>query len=276
MNRIEDDAPQRVAQLGEGVLEVAGAEHGRGGEEDEPSGHGPEDTALEARSKGRGRARPAHAAVEGPLHPAYHLASAVRRDHVKRSSLLPASALLAVLAWPDGALAQDAHYWTYGYGPVGQLTEGVLVGGVEDLSAVYYNPGALALIDKPRFVIGLTSIELANIDVPDAAGEGLELRPGDLRRRALDGRRKHRGEPRAEEPLRLRLPVTPRLRLGPRLQQRAGLRDLPRRAARASADSASGWSSTGSGAPGRTDSGTASRSASPPSSPSAASGAAGR
>ena len=71
--------------------------------------------------------------------------------------------------------AQDAHYWTYGYGPVGQLTEGTLVGGVNDLSAVYYNPGALALLDEPRFVINLTSIELANIDVPDAAGQNLDF-----------------------------------------------------------------------------------------------------
>jgi hypothetical protein len=80
---------------------------------------------------------------------------------------------LAALA--AGAAAQDAHYWTYGYGPVGQLTEGTLVGGVSDLSAIYYNPGALALLDKPRFVINLTSIELANIDVPDAAGQNLDF-----------------------------------------------------------------------------------------------------
>jgi len=88
---------------------------------------------------------------------------------------LTAAALLLALAWAGGAAAQDAHYWTYGYGPVGQLTEGTLVGGVEDLSAVYYNPGALALIDRPRFVIGLTSVELATIEVPGAAGEGLDF-----------------------------------------------------------------------------------------------------
>ncbi len=71
------------------------------------------------------------------------------------------------------AAAQDAHYWTYGYGPIGQLTEGTLTGGVSDMSAVYYNPGALALLDRPRFVVGLTSLEFANIDAPDLAGDGL-------------------------------------------------------------------------------------------------------
>jgi hypothetical protein len=88
---------------------------------------------------------------------------------------LPAAALLLALAWPGGAAAQDAHYWTYGYGPIGQLTEGTLVGGVSDLSAVYYNPGALALLDEPRFVFGLTSIELAKIKAPDAAGQNLDF-----------------------------------------------------------------------------------------------------
>jgi len=72
------------------------------------------------------------------------------------------------------ALAQDAHYWTYGYGPIGQLTEGTLVGGVSDLSAVFYNPGALALLEKPRFVVGITSVELANLTIPGIAGEGLD------------------------------------------------------------------------------------------------------
>jgi hypothetical protein len=88
---------------------------------------------------------------------------------------LPAAATLLALAWPACAAAQDAHYWTYGYGPVGQLTEGTLAGGVEDLSAVYYNPGALALIEEPRFVIGLTSVEFAKIQVPAAAGPGLDV-----------------------------------------------------------------------------------------------------
>jgi hypothetical protein len=87
----------------------------------------------------------------------------------------PAATVLLALACPVAAVAQDAHYWTYGYGPVGQLTEGTLVGGVEDLSAVYYNPGALALIEEPRFVIGLTSVELAKIEVPGAAGAGLDF-----------------------------------------------------------------------------------------------------
>jgi hypothetical protein len=79
------------------------------------------------------------------------------------------------LAAARPALAQDAHYWTYGYGPIGQLTEGTIVGGVSDLSAVYYNPGATALIKQPRFTFTLTSVELADLKAPSAAGPGLDF-----------------------------------------------------------------------------------------------------
>ncbi len=92
-----------------------------------------------------------------------------------RLAVRRATVLLALLGAGPLASAQDAHYWNYGYGPIGQLTEGTLVGGVSDMSAVFYNPGAFALLDKPRFVVGLTSVELANIEVPGVAGDGLDV-----------------------------------------------------------------------------------------------------
>lgn len=81
------------------------------------------------------------------------------------------AALLSLAAAP--VVAQDAQQWTYGYGPVGQFTGGTLVGGVGDLSAVYYNPAALSLMEEPRFVLSLSSVELSNINAPDAGGAGL-------------------------------------------------------------------------------------------------------
>jgi hypothetical protein len=87
------------------------------------------------------------------------------------ASILVAASLTAV----PRASAQDAHYWTYGYGPIGQLTEGTIVGGVNDLSAVFYNPGAIALIEEPRFTFTLTSVELASLTAPSAAGPQLDF-----------------------------------------------------------------------------------------------------
>jgi hypothetical protein len=92
---------------------------------------------------------------------------------VRRLTL--SSALLVAAGLARVAAAQDSHYWTYGYGPIGQLTEGALVGGVSDLSATYYNPAACALIDRPRFVFNVTSFDFAQIQVKDAAGSGLDV-----------------------------------------------------------------------------------------------------
>jgi hypothetical protein len=89
--------------------------------------------------------------------------------------IAPYAALVLAVALPRLASAQDSHYWTYGYGPIGQLTEGTLVGGVNDLSATYYNPAACALIDRPRFVFNVTSFDFAQLKVKDAAGSGLDV-----------------------------------------------------------------------------------------------------
>ena len=51
----------------------------------------------------------------------------------------------ALLPLAPRAQAQDSHYWSIQYGPVGQLVGGQVIGGVNDLSATYYNPGALGL-----------------------------------------------------------------------------------------------------------------------------------
>ena len=85
------------------------------------------------------------------------------------------SLTLVIAGLARAAAAQDSHYWTFGYGPIGQLTEGALVGGVNDLSATYYNPAACALIDRPRFVFNVTSFDLAQIEMKDAAGSGLDV-----------------------------------------------------------------------------------------------------
>ena len=79
----------------------------------------------------------------------------------------------ALLAAP--ARAQDAHYWSLQYGPVGQLLGGTMVGGVQDLSSTYYSPGALSLVADPRFIISFDTFVITNVSIPDAAGEGLDF-----------------------------------------------------------------------------------------------------
>jgi hypothetical protein len=52
---------------------------------------------------------------------------------------------LVLLAGPAGA--QDSHYWSIQYGPVAHLVGGQVIAGSRDLSATFYNPGALAMAE---------------------------------------------------------------------------------------------------------------------------------
>jgi hypothetical protein len=63
--------------------------------------------------------------------------------------------------------AQDTHYWTQQYGTQGELLLGTVVGSLIDLSAVYYNPGALALQDNPSLLLGAKAFEYQSIKFED-------------------------------------------------------------------------------------------------------------
>ena len=82
-------------------------------------------------------------------------------------------AFLALL--PGAATAQDAQYWTNDYGNRARLLGGAMVGSASDLSAVYYNPGRLALLESPEaflsgFVFSYDHLSLTN---PIGPGEGI-------------------------------------------------------------------------------------------------------
>lgn len=83
------------------------------------------------------------------------------------------------LAMPQGAPAQDTHYWTHQYGDRAQLLGGAVVGSAVDLSAVYYNPGALSLLDSPDLILATKVFEWTRLT---AGGDGeVELNVSDDR-----------------------------------------------------------------------------------------------
>ncbi len=47
-----------------------------------------------------------------------------------------------------------------------------VIGGVNDLGALYYNPGRLGLIENPAFLLNVDVFELTKIKFEDAVGEG--------------------------------------------------------------------------------------------------------
>ena len=65
---------------------------------------------------------------------------------------------------------QDSHYWTQQYGTKSMLLSGSVIGGVEDLGAVYYNPARLATIENPACLRSANVYEYSTISVADAFG----------------------------------------------------------------------------------------------------------
>jgi len=72
--------------------------------------------------------------------------------------------------------AQDTHYWNIQYGTRSTLLGGAVIGSVSDLSATYYNPGAVALFKDPKLVLSAKVYEYQSIVVEDGAGEGKDLK----------------------------------------------------------------------------------------------------
>jgi len=73
------------------------------------------------------------------------------------------------------AFSQGGHYWTEQYGTRSILMSGSVIGGVEDLGAVYYNPGRLPLIENSAFLLSANLYQLQKLKMVNAVGEGKDL-----------------------------------------------------------------------------------------------------
>jgi len=73
--------------------------------------------------------------------------------------------VLGAVALPTGMSAQDSHYWTHQFGTRSNLLGGAVVGSVVDISASFYNPGALALIDSPDLIQTSKVVEATGLTI---------------------------------------------------------------------------------------------------------------
>jgi len=87
--------------------------------------------------------------------------------------------LILVVLWVclflTPAQAQDTHYWHNQYGPKSMLLGGAVIGSVHDMSATYYNPGALGYIKKPELLLSANVFRASTLTMRNGAGEGLDL-----------------------------------------------------------------------------------------------------
>lgn len=93
---------------------------------------------------------------------------------MKRFALIWAT---TVLGWilTDPAQGQDTQYWNEQYGARSMLLSGSVIGSVDDMSAVFYNPGALGYLEKPELVLSASAYQLRQLKVKDGAGRGVDL-----------------------------------------------------------------------------------------------------
>ncbi len=99
-----------------------------------------------------------------------------RRDaqSILLQCLRPAgAAVFAVLLCLQTSRAQDTQYWNIQYGTRSTLLGGAVIGSVADLSATYYNPGALGLSRTSGLILSTGVYEGNSLALE---GEGIEKR----------------------------------------------------------------------------------------------------
>jgi len=89
-------------------------------------------------------------------------------DHMGTIKRINLYLFLALLLPAGTATAQLTHYWSNAYGTKAQLLGGVVVGSVIDLSATFYNPGAVVKTPDTNLIISTESIELRRYEVESA------------------------------------------------------------------------------------------------------------
>lgn len=70
--------------------------------------------------------------------------------------------------------AQQHHYWDVQYGARANLMGGAVIAGVNDNSAIYYNPGAIASLEN-MVSVNATTYQLSWFDVKNGLGNGIDI-----------------------------------------------------------------------------------------------------
>jgi len=72
--------------------------------------------------------------------------------------------------------AQDTHYWSQQFGTRSALLSGAVLGEAQDNTMIYYNPGALGLIENSSISINANAYTIESINVENALGEQADFK----------------------------------------------------------------------------------------------------
>ena len=87
---------------------------------------------------------------------------------------------LLVVTFTSSLYAQDSHYWTQQFGTRSALLGGAVLGGAEDNTMIYYNPGALGFLDESSISINANAYRVENIKVENALGNEADFKSGQI------------------------------------------------------------------------------------------------
>ncbi len=79
--------------------------------------------------------------------------------------------MLVILLLPGASRAQDTNYWNLQYGTRGELLGGVVVGSALDMSATFYNPGSVAFVENPSFILTASVFGMQTLKLLDQEKE---------------------------------------------------------------------------------------------------------
>jgi len=82
---------------------------------------------------------------------------------------------LVIIILQVSLTAQENNYWNIQYGTRSTLLGGAVIGSVSDLSATFYNPGAIALFPDVKFILSAQVYQLDNFTIKDGAAKGKDL-----------------------------------------------------------------------------------------------------
>ncbi len=73
--------------------------------------------------------------------------------------IFPLTLIIMIFSIND-LIPQEDNYWNLQYGTRSTLLGGTVIGSVSDLSATYYNPGAIALFPDTKFIISAQAYQI--------------------------------------------------------------------------------------------------------------------
>lgn len=76
--------------------------------------------------------------------------------------------------------AQDYHYWSEHFGARASLLGGAATSGLGDNATAYYNPAAMAFVERPSMSVSVNAYRLRMLKIENALGEGMNFNETDF------------------------------------------------------------------------------------------------